>query len=77
MKPVIRSGARVLLRPLEPDERPQPGQIALARVRGTWYLHRVRAVDGERVQIANERGHVNGWTHRRNVAGVVSEIDNG
>jgi len=48
----------------------------LACVRGTWCLHRVSAVQGQRVQIANQRGHVNGWTHRDKVAGVALKIDN-
>lgn len=63
------------MRPLGPGERPRRRQIVLAHVAGAWYLHRVEAIEGERVQIANERGRINGWTHRRNVAGVVVWID--
>lgn len=76
MRPVIMPGARVLLRPLRPEEKLRPRQIVFAHLAGAWYLRRLKAVEGPRVQIASERGRANGWTHRRNVAGLVVWIDN-
>jgi hypothetical protein len=63
MEPRIHDGQQVTLVPL--GERPlRPGDVVLCTVRGRQYLHLVNAVDGCRCQIANNRGHVNGWTRR-------------
>lgn len=73
MLPVIRHRQEVLLAPANPSML-EVGQIVLAKVRGRFFLHRVNALDGNRVQIANNRGHVNGWTTRDRVFGIVVEI---
>jgi SOS-response transcriptional repressor LexA len=39
----------------------EPGDIVLCKVNGREYLHLVKAVRGEQYQIANNRGHINGW----------------
>lgn len=60
MSPLIKSGQEVRLEPLRnaPIEK---GDIVLARVHGQVYLHLVSAVQGDRVQISNNKGRVNGW----------------
>jgi hypothetical protein len=75
MRPKIVSGARVTLRP-PLNYSPSKGDIVLAKVKGTWYLHLITAVEGARVQIGNNRGHINGWTNTDKIAGVVSKVDN-
>jgi hypothetical protein len=50
------------------------GDIVLCKVNGIQYLHLVKAIAGDRVQIGNNKGRINGWTARRNVFGVVTEI---
>lgn len=74
MRPKIESGALVRLAPLE--GRLQKGDIVLARVRGSVYLHLVSALERDRVQISNNRGHVNGWTSQALVYGRAVAIDN-
>jgi hypothetical protein len=37
------------------------GDIVLCKVRGAEYLHLVKAISGERFQIGNNRGEINGW----------------
>jgi hypothetical protein len=53
------------------------GDIVLARVAGTLYLHLVSAVDpgNGRVQISNNRGRINGWTSQAKVFGICARID--
>lgn len=53
------------------------GDIVLARVAGTVYLHLVSSVDvaGKRVQISNNRGRVNGWTSHDRVFGMCVTVD--
>src|SRR5262249_30205176 len=50
------------------------GDIVLCKVNGIHYLHLVKALAGDRVQIGNNKGRINGWTSRRNIFGIVTEI---
>lgn len=72
MYPKIVSGSRVSLEPLH--ETPKRGDVVLTKVRGHLYLHLVSAVEGKRVQISNNHGHINGWTTVDRVYGRVKTI---
>ncbi|MEV7774618.1 S26 family signal peptidase [Kitasatospora sp. NPDC086791] len=76
MVPLIRSRQPVRVAPVDPA-RLAPGDIVLARVAGTVYLHLVSAVDParRRVQISNNRGRVNGWTGHDRVFGICVAVD--
>jgi hypothetical protein len=74
MTPIIRSRQPVRIVPVVP-ETVERGDVVLAKVAGRFYLHLVSAVQGERVQISNNHGHVNGWTSRDRVYGIVQAID--
>ncbi|MEV6950489.1 S26 family signal peptidase [Streptomyces sp. NPDC051183] len=76
MVPLIRSRRRIRVAPADPALL-EPGDIDLARVAGTVYLHLVSAVDvpRRRVQISNNRGHVNGWTGHDRVFGICLAVD--
>jgi hypothetical protein len=76
MVPLIRSRQLVGMAPVEPA-RVEVGDIVLARVAGTVYLHLVSAVDhgAGRVQISNNRGRVNGWTSYARVFGICTSVD--
>ncbi|SNT58750.1 S26 family signal peptidase [Actinacidiphila glaucinigra] len=76
MVPLIRSRQQVTVVPVDPSKL-EVGDIVLARVAGTVYLHLVSAVDParERVQIRNNRGHVNGWTGHGRVHGICTAVD--
>ncbi|MCX4776315.1 S26 family signal peptidase [Streptomyces sp. NBC_01264] len=76
MVPLVRSRQRVRVAPADPALL-QPGDIVLARVSGTVYLHLVTAVDTPRcrVQISNNRGRVNGWTGHDRVFGICLAVD--
>ncbi len=74
MVPIIRSRQLVRLEPV--GEGPvEVGMVVLAKVHGRYYLHKVVGVRGERVQIGNNRGFVNGWTARDRVYGVATAVD--
>lgn len=75
MTPRIKSKQEVTISPIGDTEIVE-GLVVLARVKGRHYLHLVSAVDGNRVQISNNHGWVNGWTTRDKVYGVVSAIGN-
>jgi hypothetical protein len=45
------------------------GDIVLCKVRGNEYLHLVSAIQGDRFQIANNHGYINGWIRARAIFG--------
>jgi len=76
MVPLIRSRQLLTVAPVNPA-KVEVGDIVLARVAGTIYLHLVSAVDAGtgRVQISNNRGRVNGWTNHARVYGICTAVD--
>lgn len=59
MRGKVNDGDLVTLSPCDPATL-QPDDIVLVKVRGRDYLHLVKAVNGGRLQIGNNRGHING-----------------
>ena len=52
------------------------GHIVFCKVRGNYYDHLVKAKNEKRgYLIANNHGHVNGWTHQ--IFGIVRGIKGG
>lgn len=76
MVPLIRSRDAVVVAPVDPSKL-EVGDIVLARVAGTVYLHLVSSLDRtrNRVQISNNRGRVNGWTSHDRVFGICVAVD--
>jgi hypothetical protein len=76
MVPLIRSRQLVTVAPVDP-RAVEVGDIVLARVAGSVYLHLVSALErgGSRVQISNNRGRVNGWTSYPRVYGICTAVD--
>ncbi|TDT98618.1 hypothetical protein EDD99_6847 [Streptomyces sp. 846.5] len=76
MVPLIRSRQQVAVAPVDPSKL-EAGDIVLARVSGTVYLHLISAVDRtrKRVQISNNRGRINGWTSYDRVFGICLTVD--
>ena len=74
MKGKVDDGARVTLAPVDPADL-RVGDIVLVRVSGSDYLHLVKAIDGKRFQIGNNRGGINGWVGPNAVYGIATEIE--
>ncbi|WP_285634735.1 hypothetical protein [Lentzea sp. NBRC 102530] len=74
MVPLIVSRQLVTVAPVD-TAKLEVDDIVLVRVAGTVYLHRVTAIAGQRVQIGNNRGGINGWTSRDRVFGLCVEVD--
>lgn len=60
MKGRIESGQLCTVAPVDPATL-SVGDIVLCKVGGNEFLHIVRAIDGARFQIGNNRGFINGW----------------
>lgn len=72
MLPIIKSKQPVKIEPCT-WEQAEVGDIVYCKVSGSLYTHKVVAKDPNKgCQIANNKGHVNGWT--KNVYGKVIEI---
>ena len=76
MRPRIHDGDLVTIAPCDPATL-AIGDVVLVKVNGNWLLHLVKAVDGERLQIGNNHGKINGWAGRGSVRGRVSDVRRG
>jgi signal peptidase I len=76
MAPIIHSRDLVTVAPVNPTKL-EVGDVVLARVAGTVYLHKVAAIDAtkQRLQIANNRGRINGWTGYDRVYGICTQVE--
>ena len=73
MRGKIESGQLVTV---EPTAGPlEVGDIVLCKVHGQEYLHLIKAVQGERYQIGNNRGKVNGWVSRGAIFGKCVGVE--
>ena len=70
----IASGQLCTVEPLG-DHDLAVGDIVLCRVKGNQYLHLVKATQGERFQIGNNRGGINGWITRRQIFGRLLAVE--
>lgn len=71
MTGIINDGDLVTVAPSEKIEK---GDVVLCKVNGKQYLHLVKAVQGDRFQIGNNRGGINGWVSRSNIFGKLVKI---
>ncbi len=74
MKGKVNDGALVTLEPCAPSSL-AVGDIVLVRVHGTIYLHLIKAVNGERFLIGNNRGGTNGWVGGNCIYGRATKIE--
>tara|TARA_R110002094_G_scaffold159399_1_gene144955 strand:+ start:347 stop:649 length:303 start_codon:yes stop_codon:yes gene_type:complete len=73
MHPLIASGQLVTVEPLAKVELNR-GDIVLCKVKGNQYLHLIKAIQGERYQIGNNNGRINGWIGRTQIYGKCTKI---
>ena len=70
----IESGQLCTVEPVDPADV-RVGDIVLCKVNGREYLHLVKAVQGPRFQIGNNRGRVNGWVTAGAVFGKCVRVE--
>lgn len=75
MKGKIESGQLCTVEPIENIESLQKGDIVLCKVNGNEYLHLIKAVNGARFQIGNNRGRINGWIGANSIFGKCIKIE--
>jgi len=73
MKGKIESGQLCTVAPVTDELK--AGDIVLCKVNGKQYLHLIKAVQGGRYQIGNNRGRVNGWVSRNGIYGKCVRVE--
>ena|SRR5688572_4286039 len=73
MRPKVNDGDLVTLVPCVHADL-VIGSIVLVRVGGNDYLHLVTAMDGQRFQIGNNRGRINGWVGPNAIYGRATRV---
>jgi hypothetical protein len=74
MKGKIESGQLCTVEPIDPSSL-RVGDIVLCKVNGREYLHLIKAIQGERFQIGNNRGRINGWISAGAIFGRCVQIE--
>ena len=69
----IESGQLCTVEPVDPATL-RVGDIVLCKVNGREYLHLVKAIQGPRFQIGNNRGRINGWVTASAVFGKCVRV---
>ncbi len=70
----IESGQLCTVVPVEPATL-EKGDIVLCKVNGKEYLHLVKAIQGPRFQIGNNRGGINGWVSAGGIFGRLIRVE--
>lgn len=71
----IESGQLCTVTPIVSTTVLKVGDIVLCKVGGAEYLHLVRAIQGQRFQIGNNRGGINGWIGPQSLYGRCQSIE--
>jgi len=75
MSPKTESGQLCTVEPIEEYGALAVGDIVLCTVRGSQYLHLIKAIQGKRFQIGNNRGGINGWIGANGIFGVLVRVE--
>jgi hypothetical protein len=74
MRGRIESGQLCTVEPVGPATL-EVGDIVLCKVNGREYLHLIKAIQGTRIQIGNNRGRINGWISANSVFGKCTRVE--
>jgi hypothetical protein len=74
MEGKISSGQLCTVEPVDTATL-EVGDIVLCKVNGQQYLHLVKAIQGSRFQIGNNRGRINGWVSANGIYGKCVRVE--
>lgn len=75
MQGKIEPGQLCTVEPIADFENLQKGDIVLCKVNGNEYIHLIKAIQGKRFQIGNNRGRINGWVGTNSIYGKCVKIE--
>lgn len=71
----IESGQLCTVASIFVDSKLETGDIVLCKVKGKEYLHLIKAINGNRYQIGNNKGHINGWISINSIYGKLIKVE--
>lgn len=71
----IESGQLCCVEPVSDPTSLAVGDIVLCKVNGTQYIHLIKAIQGQRFQIGNNRGRINGWITATSIFGKCIKVE--
>ena len=74
MQGKVESGQLCTVVPVDPAAL-KVGDIVLCKVNGKQYLHLMKAIQGKRFQIGNNRGRINGWVSANSIYGKCTKVE--
>jgi hypothetical protein len=74
MKGKIESGQLCTVEPAKETDL-KKGDIVLCKVNGNEYIHLIKAIQGERYQIGNNKGRINGWVTFNSIYGKLVKVE--
>lgn len=74
MRGRVNDGNLVTLEPCDTDTL-QVDEIVLVKVKGRDFLHLIKAINGQRFQIGNNRGGINGWVGPNCIYGKAVKVE--
>src|SRR5437764_2314 len=69
----IESGQLCNVEPVGPADL-SVGDIVLCKVWGAQYIHLIKAIQGGRFQVGNNRGRINGWVSAASIFGKCVRV---
>ena len=69
----VNSGQLVTVEPVGATEL-KKGDVVLCKVNGNQYLHLIKAIQGNRFQIGNNLGKINGWINKSAIYGICASV---
>jgi hypothetical protein len=70
----VESGQLCTVEPVDVSTL-EVGDIVLCKVNGREYLHLIKAIQGPRFQIGNNRGRINGWVSAGSIFGRCVKVE--
>ena len=74
MKPRINPRDIVTIAPVKDHGELEEGDMVLCKVGSRQFIHLISAIQGERFQISNNHGHVNGWIGPNCIFGKIIRV---
>ena len=71
----IESGQLCTVEPVGDVTKLAVGDIVLCKVNGQQYIHLIKATQGSRFQIGNNRGRINGWVTSSGIYGKCVRVE--
>ncbi len=75
MKGKIESGQLVTVEPVSDYSSLKVGDVVLCKVNGNQSLHLIKSIKGQRFQIGNNRGRINGWIGASSIFGKCTKVE--